>query len=180
LGLFDMSEAATYSTTVMLRNGRRIEIRALRPTDRDDFVAAVGRTSDRSLYFRFFRARRVFTEKEVSSFVDVDFVKHVALVAVTENGDRPMIVGAGRYIVAAPGQAEVAFAVADDHQGQGVGAALVHHLAAIARRAALKELVADVLPDNVPMLKVFEKSGIPLTLRWARGVVHVTLRLLPR
>jgi ribosomal protein S18 acetylase RimI-like enzyme len=59
-----------------------------------------------------------------------------------------------------PGKAEVAFAVVDEYQGQGIGAALMRHLAAIAREAGLKELVADVLPDNIPMLKVFEKSGL--------------------
>jgi GNAT superfamily N-acetyltransferase len=172
-----MPKPDTYSTTETLRNGRRIEIRALKPTDRDDFVAAVDRTSDRSRYLRFFRPRRSFTEKEVSSFVNVDFVTHVALVAVTENCDRPTIVGAGRYIVASPGKAEVAFAVADDHQGHGIGAALLRHLAMIARDSGLSELIADILPDNVPMLTVFKKSGFPMTVRWAQGVVHVTLRL---
>jgi len=41
---------------------------------------------------------------------------------------------------------------------QGIGAALTHHLAASARGAGLKELMAGVLPDNRPMLKVFENS----------------------
>jgi ribosomal protein S18 acetylase RimI-like enzyme len=76
-----------------------------------------------------------------------------------------------------PGKAEVAFAVVDQYQGQGLGAALMHHLAAIAREAGLKELIAEVLPDNVPMLKVFEKSGLPLGIKREPQVVHVTLRL---
>ena len=94
-----------------------------------------------------------------------------------EEEGRPRIVGAGRYIVVEPGRAEVAFAVVDDHQGQGIGSALVHHLVAIAHRAGLKELIADVLHENTSMLKVFEKSGLPLTLSRSRGVVHITLRV---
>jgi ribosomal protein S18 acetylase RimI-like enzyme len=43
-------------------------------------------------------------------------------------------------------------------QGQGVGAALMHHLATTAE-AGLQGLIAEVLPDNAAMLKVFEKSG---------------------
>ena len=76
-----------------------------------------------------------------------------------------------------PGSAEVAFVVVDQYQGQGIGAALMHHLAEIARGAGLKELIAQVLPDNAAMLKVFEKSGLPFDARREPGVVHVTLRL---
>ena len=40
-----MLEAAKYSAVETLRNGRQAKIRALRPDDRADLVAAVGRTS---------------------------------------------------------------------------------------------------------------------------------------
>jgi ribosomal protein S18 acetylase RimI-like enzyme len=76
-----------------------------------------------------------------------------------------------------PGKAEVAFAVVDQYQGQGIGAALMRHLAAIARGAGLEELIAEVLPDNIPMLKVFEKSGFRLSTKREPQVVHVVLRL---
>jgi hypothetical protein len=108
-----MSETAEYSAVELLRDGRRVEIRALRPDDRDDLIAAVGRTSDQSLYRRFFGARRGFSEREIAFFVNVDFVNHVALVAVADEGGRPLIVGGGRYVVVQPGKAEVAFAVVD-------------------------------------------------------------------
>jgi len=79
--------------------------------------------------------------------------------------------------VVQPGKAEVAFTVVDRYQGQGIGASLMRHLAAIARAAGVKELIAEVLPENAAMLKVFEKSGCPVTTRRDRGVVHVTLEL---
>jgi RimJ/RimL family protein N-acetyltransferase len=172
-----MLEAARYSTVESLRNGRQVEIRALRPDDRADLIAAVGRASSQSLYRRFFAVKHDFTEGEIAFFLNIDFINHVALVAVVEEGGRPMIVGGGRYIVVQPGKAEVAFAVVDQHQGQGIGAALLHHLAALARSARLQELIAEVLPDNIPMLKVFEKGGFGLSMKRESGVVHVTLRL---
>lgn len=172
-----MLEAANYSAFETLRNGRRVEIRALRPDDRADLIAAVGRSSAQSIYRRFFAVKRDFAESEIEFFLNVDFVDHVALVAVVDESGRPVIAGGGRYIVVEPGKAEVAFAVVDQYQGQGLGAALMHHLAAIAREAALKELVAEVLPENVPMLKVFEKSGLPLSMKREPHVVYVTLRL---
>ena len=109
--------------------------------------------------------------------MNVDFVNHVALIAVAKEDGRQVIVGGGRYIIVKPGQAEVAFTVADQYQGLGVGAALMRHVAAIAREAGLKELSAEVLPENTPMLKVFKKSGLRLTTKQERGVMHVTLQL---
>jgi RimJ/RimL family protein N-acetyltransferase len=172
-----MSDAANYSAFELLRNGRRIEIRALRPDDRSDLLAAVDRASPGSLYRRFFSVRRDFAEQEIDFFVNVDFVDHVALVAVVDEAGRPVIVGGARYIMVQPGEAEIAFAVIDQYQGQGIGAALLRHLAAIARQSGLRQLVADVLPDNSSMLKVFEKSGLDVSTRRGPGVVQVTLRL---
>lgn len=154
-----MLAAAKYSAIEALRDGRRLEIRALGPDDRADLLAAVGRSSGQSLYCRLFVVRRGFTEPEIAFFLNPDFVDRVALVAVLEENGRPVIAGGGRYVVAQPGKAEVAFAVVDQYQGQGIAAALMRHLAAIARGAGLEELIAEVLPDNIPMLKLFEKSG---------------------
>jgi RimJ/RimL family protein N-acetyltransferase len=172
-----MLEAAQYSASAMLRDGRRVEIRALRPDDRNDLIAAVGRTSGQSLYRRFFAAKRDFSEREIEFFVNVDFVNHVALVAQLQEGGQSVIIGGGRYVVVHPGKAEIAFAVVDQYQGQGVGAALMHHLATIALEAGLEELIAEVLPDNAAMLKVFEKSGFPFRMQREPGVVHVAVRL---
>jgi GNAT superfamily N-acetyltransferase len=170
-------EAAKYSAIENTRDGRKIEIRALKPGDRDDLRAAVNRTSSQSLYRRFFGAKRHFSEKEVAFFVNVDFVGHVALVAVVEEGGHQVIAAGGRYVVQQPGSAEVAFVVTDRYQGQGVGAALLRHLAAIARDAGLREFTAEVLPENIPMLKVFEKSGLKMNTKRQPGVVHITLEL---
>jgi RimJ/RimL family protein N-acetyltransferase len=170
-------DAASYSATEALRDGRPVEIRALQPDDRADLLAAVGRLGNESLYRRFFAVKRHFTEREIASSVNVDFVTHVALIAVVKDNERETIVGGGRYVVTDAGKAEVAFAIVDQYQGQGIGAALLRHLVVIARAASLEELVAEVLADNRAMIKVFEKSGLPVTTRRRSEVVHVVLNL---
>jgi GNAT superfamily N-acetyltransferase len=172
-----MLDAAKYSAVEQLRVGDGIEIRALKPDDQGDLVAAVHRISTQSLYRRFFGVRRDFSEKEVDFFVNVDFVSHVALVAIAQEDGRAAIVGGGRYIVVRPGSAEVAFAIVDEYQGRGIGAALMRHLVAIARESGLEELTADVLAENAPMLKVFAKSGLDCTTKREDGVVHLAFRL---
>jgi GNAT superfamily N-acetyltransferase len=172
-----MTEAAKYSALERLRDGREIEIRALRPADEGDMLAAVDRTSAQSIYRRFFGAKRHFSESDKAFFLNVDFVNHVALVAVAKESGRSVIVGGGRYIVVRPGTAELAFAVVDEYQGQGIGAALMRHLALLARAAGIKELIAEVLPENLPMLKVFQNSGLDLQTKHHAGVIDVTLNI---
>jgi len=165
----------------LLRDGRAIEIRALRREDREDLIRAVGHFSAQSLYRRFFTLKRGFTEQEVDYFVDVDFIKHVALVAtLKDKGQHSSIVGGARYILTQPRRAEVAFAVMDAYQGQGIGRALMRHLSRIARAAGLEALEAEVLPENLAMLKVFQSCGLPMHITHDAGVVHVAMRLSER
>jgi len=166
-----------YSAIEALRDGCRVEIRALRPDDRVDRIAALGRTSDRSLYRRFFGLKRSFTDKEAAFFVNVDFINHVALVALTDEEERSVIAGGGRYIVVQPGQAEVAFVVVDEYQGRGIGRALMRHLTSIACAAGLQTFIAEVLPENTSMLQLFKTSGLQLSTRREGQVVHVTIWL---
>jgi RimJ/RimL family protein N-acetyltransferase len=177
-----MTEPASYSASEVLRDGRTIEIRALRPQDRDALIAALDRSSPMSVFRRFLGAKHHFTEQEISYFVNVDFVDHVALVALADENGRPVVIGGGRYIILPQtARAELAFAVVDHYQGQGIGAAMMRHLVILARNAGLSELVADVLSSNIAMLKVFENSSLPMSTTRESEVLHVTLRLsLPK
>jgi ribosomal protein S18 acetylase RimI-like enzyme len=172
-----MDGLASYSAIEVLRNGDRVEIRALRPSDRSALENAVDRTSPLSLYRRFFAVRTVFTEAQASYFVDVDFKKHVALVAVVNEGTAPLIAGGGRYVLVGNDKAEIAFMIIDAYQGRGIGRILLRHLAAIAKDAGIRQFVAEVLPENTPMLRLFEKSGLHINVQSERGVTHVTLDL---
>jgi ribosomal protein S18 acetylase RimI-like enzyme len=173
-----MSGTADYSVKERLRDGRELEIRALRPEDQADMLAAIARTGTQSLQRRFFASKRGFSDREIAFFMNIDFVNHVALVAlVAENGEC-IIAGGGRYIVLEPGRAEVAFLVVDGYQGQGIGSALTRHLADLARQAGLKQLVADVLPENTAMLKLFKRLGFTPGPRREPQVIHLVLPLI--
>jgi RimJ/RimL family protein N-acetyltransferase len=172
-----MMDATNYSALETLRDGRQIEIRAFKPEDEAELIAAVDRTSTESLYRRFFTVKRRFSDRERQFFLNVDFVRQVALMAWAEEAGRNVIVGGGRYVVVESGKAEVAFIVIDPYQGQGIGGRLMRHLVAIARAGGLQELIAEVLPDNRPMLKVFENCGLPMTRIDEHEVIQVTLQL---
>jgi len=76
-----------------------------------------------------------------------------------------------------PGQAEIAFLVVDAYQGQGIGTILMRHLAVLARDAGLQELIAEVLPENTAMLKLFKKFGFRPDSKGSPQVIHLTLQL---
>jgi RimJ/RimL family protein N-acetyltransferase len=172
-----MIEVRSYSALEPMRKGGVVAIRAFRSDDRRSFLEAVRCSSDQTLYRRFFYPKRNFTAEEVEHYFSVDFVNHVALVAVLEEGGRDTIVGGARYIAMDCEKAEIALLVVDRYQGQGIGALLLRHLAAIARAAGLRKLSAEVLAVNAPMLKVFEKSGLPSKISRLTEVVCVELSL---
>jgi Acetyltransferases, including N-acetylases of ribosomal proteins len=168
---------SAYSAREQLRDGRQIEIRALRPSDEAGMLDAINHTNAESLRRRFFVTKRAFSEKEKAFFMNVDFVQHVALVVEIERDGRRAIIGGGRYKVTEPGKAEIAFVVIDDYQGQGIGTLLMRHLAIIARSAGLKELIADVLPENAAMRTVFRKFGFQARRGVDPQVLHLVLTL---
>ena len=170
-------DLTVYRADEVLRDGRPATIRAFQPQDRQAMLEAFARTGDESRYRRFFTSKRSLGEGEIAFFVEVNFQTHLALVAELEEAGRKVIAGGGRYVVCAPRSAEVAFMVDDAHQGLGIGSLLMRHLVACARSAGLETLVAEVLPGNSPMLKVFERAGLAVQTRREAGVLHLNMHL---
>ena len=65
----------------------------------------------------------------------------------------------------------------DAHQGLGIASALMRHLVRIAGAGGVRQLIAEVLPDNAAMLKVFERCGLAMEDRRAPDVLHIALDL---
>ena len=171
-----MSSLANYSVQERLRDKRAVTIRALQPDDETGMLAAIDRTGAASLRRRFFAPKRAFSDAETAFFMNVDFVNHVAVVAEIDEDGKTAIIGGGRYIVVGPGKAEIAFIVVDAYQRQGAGTILVHHIVQLARAAGLKQLAADVLPENVAILNIFGKFGFQICAMDSQ-VAHLTLPL---
>jgi predicted CoA-binding protein/GNAT superfamily N-acetyltransferase len=164
-----------YAADALLKDGGSIHVRAIRPDDRARLVEHFQRLSAQSVYYRFFGAKRRLTEAELDAFTRLDFLNRVGLVATLFEHGEERIIGVGRYAVVDPaeGMAEVAFAVADAHQGRGVGTLLLDHMA-IARAQGLGVFTADVLGENNKMLDMFASSGFVAKRSCEGGVVHVT------
>jgi len=174
-------EPSRYAVTAKLLEGSTIFIRAIRPDDRERLRAHFSHLSPESIRFRFHGFKRSLSESEAISLTAIDFVDHVALVAIFGIETEQPIIGVGRYIVGTDKRhhryAEVGFAVLDEHQGKGIGTLLLQHLALIARAQGIREFHADVLTDNERMIEVFEDSGFVVEESVDQGVEHLVLAI---
>ena len=130
------------------------------------------RTSDLSLYLRFFSLNRRIADLHVAALVRPPDPEHRALVALF--GDD--VAGVAGYERLDTTEAEVALLVEDAHQGEGLGTLLLEHLAALARDQGIEELVGEVLTRNRQMARVFTDLGLPVSRSVEDGVARYRVR----
>lgn len=159
-----------------LADGGTVHVRPIRWEDAAAHRAFVGGLSSDTQYMRFLGPRRQLTHAEVERFVTVDYVDRMAFVAMHD-----AIIAVGRYErMATTDAAEVAFVVADAHQGRGVGTLLLEYLAAYARERGVTRFIADTLSSNTRMLEVFHNAGFTREQdHWSSGVVRVAFDIEP-
>jgi GNAT superfamily N-acetyltransferase len=174
-------DVRNYSAAETLKDGSPVTVRAIRAQDRQGVLDAFGKLDRDSVYTRFFSFKKGLTDAELDQLTDIDPGHVVALIATATSEDRGSLLGGGRYCSEQPlrlsHSAELAFITADRHRGRGVASLILNHLILIARDQGLSELEADVLANNRAMLRVFERSGLPMQLGRDSNIVHVRLRL---
>jgi acyl-CoA synthetase (NDP forming)/ribosomal protein S18 acetylase RimI-like enzyme len=165
-----------WEADVVLSDGGTVHLRPITPADADRLLAFHGRLSERTRYFRYFGPYPRIPQRDLERFTTVDHVNRVALVAML--GDD--IVAVGRFDRLNGGDsAEVAFVVADAHQGRGLGSILLEHLAAAARERGLTRFVAEVLAENGQMVRVFRDAGYKVSRAFEEGVLHLEFAIDP-
>ena len=154
---------------VILRDGATLRLRGPTADDLDALEAFFTGLSDRSFYLRFHGARTV-DRALVEHFADPDWRDRGVLVGVLADE----IVAVAEFMrLRDERSAEVAFAVADEHQGRGVGTRLLEQLALRASSAGIERFVAQVLPENSAMLAVFRDAGFDTARELDRGEIEV-------
>jgi RimJ/RimL family protein N-acetyltransferase len=132
--------------------------------------------SDRSLERRFLSLRKDIPHERLQDFVIIDYTREMLIVAVVGREENEKIVGVGQYgIDEATHTAEIAFAVRDDYQNNGIGFTLLSYLTYLAKRDGLLGFTAEVLVDNRPMLHVFEKGGFDIKRKSSAGVYDLRM-----
>jgi acetyl coenzyme A synthetase (ADP forming)-like protein len=174
-----MAAVASNVVDVILRDGTTLRLRPPRREDAEQIVEFFRGLSQRSLYLRFHGFPRVGPEL-VEQVLDPDWRERGALVGTFAEDGRERVVAVGNYQrLRDPAVAEAAFAVADAYQRRGIGTRLVEQLAERAGREGIERFVAEVLPDNRDMLRVFEALGFELSRELAGGALEITFPIAP-
>lgn len=167
---------AHFESDVVLRHGRTLRLRPVRPEDTEALLHFFRELSPDSLQSRFFNARTPESALKDTP-VDVDYEDDFGVVA--EVGGE--IVGVAHYYRSRgnPKIAEVAFTIADRAQGTGIGTRMLEKLADVARTKHIEYFFADVLAENRKMIDVFLASGFKVTSKSAVDSVHVSFPIEP-
>ena len=159
----------------LLADGTTVGIRLAAPDDFDAVKAMHEAMSPDNSYLRFFNISRHSAEIEARRICRDPAPGSLALLAVADGE----LVGVASYVPLQdqPGQAEVAFAVADHMHDRGIATLLLEHLVSVARTRRIVTFAADTLTENKAMLAVFAAAGLPVERRYADGVYKLTFPL---
>jgi acetyltransferase len=143
---------------IVLLDGARVPVRAIRPEDAPLEKRFFDRLSERSRYFRFMQHLHELPPKMLARFTQLDYEREMALVVLDPASGE--FIGVGRYMPNADGTtAEFALTVADAWQGKGIGRALLERLAEAARAAGYRALYGHILDANREMRDLASRLG---------------------
>ncbi|MGV0837405.1 GNAT family N-acetyltransferase [Mycolicibacterium thermoresistibile] len=144
---------------VRMRDRTQLFLRPVLPGDEAKTRESHVEFSNETLYRRFLSMGQPNAALMHYLFA-VDYDDHFVWV-LTDTPDG-VVVADGRFVrhQTDPGTAEVAFLVADNYQGRGVGSFLMDALAVAAACAGLQRFYAEVLTDNYPMRRIFDRFGV--------------------
>lgn len=143
---------------VELRDGTKIEIRQIRPEDKDLLEAGFERLSPESRYRRFFSPQSRLSSTDLRYLTEIDHENHEALIAISGpgNADEGTAVGVARFVRGEdPACAEVAVTVVDDWHHRGVAKAILNRLVDRGRELGVTHFLALVMSDNEAALELF-------------------------
>jgi acyl-CoA hydrolase/GNAT superfamily N-acetyltransferase len=161
---------------IQLKNGEHVLVRPARAADAGALQALFHRLSPDDVYSRFFKRMRTISFNELQTLCNVNNATEVAFVATTGPRENEQVVGSGCYFLnPTTNLAEVAFMVAPEWQGVGLGSALQDRLREYAVSRGLRGFIAEILPRNVRMLRLANNASGVVTTSRDEDAVHVTV-----
>ena len=161
-------------------NGQRVTVRPILPLDAAKFQAFVRNLSDASRSNRFLHGLRELPAHMLKHMTQIDYRSHIALVAEVVNDGRPVIIAEARYACEPESDsAELAVAVADDWQGQGLAKVLLRRLAGYAAAVGLRRLTGETRASNARVLQFARRAGFSI-MPGAGGVLGLCRDIAPQ
>jgi len=155
---------------VVLRDGSTVRIRLMRPSDEAGLSELLSSLSEESRWLRFYcNQNRTALAAEAHREANLDH----AFGLIACSGEDERVVGHAFYAVVTDKRAEVAFTIANEFQGRGLGSILLGQLAQVASANGIEIFEAEVVAANHRMLRVFRASGFPIEVSANVGQLRV-------
>lgn len=169
---------AQYEVCATAKSGLRLLIRPIQPEDAELFVELFKTLSPTSVYYRFFRHMRMLSPEMLAILTQVDYDRHMALVAIDLSSTPERMLGVAR-IIADPDLSHTEFSImiGDPWQGQGVGAQLLLNLLKVAKEQGVEKVWGTVLPGNTHMQNLGKKFGFSIKYNSEEGSYDLTIDL---
>jgi len=169
---------ADLETMKTFKNDLTVKIRPIKPSDEDMMRRLFYQFSDESRYFRYFYRVSIMPHKEMQKYVNIDYNHILSLVAVIEKDRTERIIAEARYAYYRQEDTyELAFITDEEFQGRGISSFMLEYLIDIARKRELREVMANILPENTRMIHVFDKLPVNWVTSFEDGVVVKRYRL---
>jgi acetyltransferase len=153
------SIAASEGAEMIEFRGRSVYLRRLHAEDRPLIEEFLARIDSEDLRMRFFGGFRAVPPTLLDHLLRIDDPERLVLVVIGTDGGRREVLAVGRAHTSADTSAELALLVRSNLKGLGLGAALLARLIAHCRSRGISRLVAEVLQQNVRMLRLAERFG---------------------
>ena len=166
----ELSEEKTF------KGDLKIKFRPILPSDEEQMRRLFYRFSDEAIYYRYFSPKKAMPHRQLQKYVNVDHQRIISLVGVAGEPGEELLIAEGRYAIHPDrNYADLALVVDEAYQNRGVATYLLNRLLAIAREKKLEGVTADVITENKPMLRVFEKIQWPFQAKMEQGVYNLTI-----
>lgn len=161
-------------TPLVLRDGRAVSLRFIESSDKDRLAQFHSMLSDQTIYLRHFAYHPKLSDVELEYFTNLNHVSREAIVATVDS----QIVAVARLDKSSETDAEVAFVIRDDYQKQGLGSGLFQVLREIGIAIGVQYFVAEVLPQNRAMIRLFEVFGDAIERETEAGITTVRVKIV--
>lgn len=158
------------------RTGLKVLLRPVKISDEPILKDFFYSLSDESMYQRFISVRRDIPHEILQNFVVIDYSQRMVILAVLGESGKETIAGVGQYSLNRDmNTADIALAVRDQYQNQGLGIELITHLTYLAKRRGLLGFTAEVLQGNQPVFRLFDKMGFDVQKKNELGIYEMKL-----
>lgn len=171
------------SVTLETHDGRQVRVRHMRQSDAILLNQMFYRLSSETRYRRFFVPLDHIDEervtREAERLATIDPLNETALIAISAEPDGEACVAVARYACLSNHleSCEGSIVIRDDFQGAGLGRQLFDLLIQVALAHDLQHMILLTHADNIGMIALVQRTGLPYKSRLSEGLCEIDLQL---